>query len=109
MLRKLWQVDFLLDGATKGAKRGDVAYVALCAAHVVMLIAHAWHAAAGEWAVNEKGLVLNVALLDIDSRGFTASAADALEALGREPVQLIRALDDVRALPRPGSTPAERR
>lgn len=102
-LRNLWQVDFLLDGAAKGAKRGDVAYVALCASHAVMLIAHAWHAAAGEWAVNEKGLVLNVARLAIDSRGFTGSATAVLQNLGSEPAQLTLAIRELRELPRPDS------
>ncbi|NLP84557.1 nucleotidyltransferase domain-containing protein [Microbacterium sp. CFH 90308] len=101
MFRNLWQVDFLLDGAAKGAKRGDVAYVALCATTAVMFIAHAWHAAAGEWVVNEKGLVPGVARLHVDSRGFSESAADVLADLGRDPADLTRAIDDLRALPRP--------
>jgi UDP-N-acetylglucosamine:LPS N-acetylglucosamine transferase len=68
-----------------------------------MLIAHAWHAAAGQWAVNEKGLALNVAGLAVDSREFTRSAMDILQNLGSEPAQLALALDELRELPRPDS------
>jgi predicted nucleotidyltransferase len=107
MLRNLWQVDFLLDGATKGAKRGDVAYVALCATTAVMLIAHGWHAAVGAWVTNEKGLVLDVAGLDIESRGFSEAAADVLAGLGRDPADLTHAIDAIRALSHPESTSQE--
>ncbi len=101
MLGNTWQVDFLLDGAAKGAKKGDTSYVALCAAHAVMLLAHAWHAAAGEWVTNEKGLVLNVAQLGIETFGFTTSATRVLGSLGHGPGDLARALGQLRALPRP--------
>jgi len=103
MLRNLWQVDFLLDGAAKGAKRGDASYVALCAAHAVLLLAHAWHAVAGEWATNEKGLVLDVDRLGIETNGFTASATRVLGSLGQDPGELDHAIARIRALPRPDS------
>lgn len=101
VIDSLWQVDFLLDGAGKGAKRGDAVYVALCASHAVLLVAHAWHAAAREWAINEKGLALNVANLDIDSRGFTDIAAGALAHIGRQPAELATTLTHLRSMPRP--------
>lgn len=101
MLDNLWQVDFLLNGAVKGAKRGDAVYVALCASHAVLLVAHAWHAAAREWVTNEKGLVLNVANLGIDSRGFTDIAERALAHIGRQPTALASALTALKSIPRP--------
>ena len=104
MVKGLWQVDFLLDGALKGAKRGDVTYVALCATHAIMLVAHAWHAVAGEWAINEKGLVLNVDTLDIDSHGFSDYATNALASLGSEPAELTAALLQLKNVPRPSLT-----
>jgi len=107
MLGGLWQVDFLLDGALKGAKRGDVAYVTLCATHAIMLVAHAWHAAAGEWAINEKGLVLNVATLDIDSHGFSEFATNALASVGRESAELAAVLLHLKNIPRPSGGIAE--
>ena len=61
MISNLWQVDFLLDDAATGAKPGVVAHVTLRSARAVMLVLHAWNAAAGEWAINDKGVALNVA------------------------------------------------
>lgn len=100
-LHNLWQVDFLLDGAVKGAKSTDVAYVSLCATTVTMLLAHGWHAAAGQWVTNEKGLVPRVARLGIDTGGFTEAADAALAALGTSTEELLAFIERVRALPRP--------
>jgi len=101
LVRNLWQVDFLLDGASKGAKQTDAGYVALCASTAAMVIAHAWHAVAGVWVTNEKGLIPNVARLALDSRGFSSGAASVLGALGVTPDELQRSLTAVRELPRP--------
>lgn len=101
LVGNLWQVDFLLDGAVKGAKADDVAYVTLCGTTATMLLAHAWHAMAGHWVTNEKGLVPNVARLDIDTRGFSAAAAAALGAVGTTAPALLATIERLRALPRP--------
>ncbi|MCR2794259.1 nucleotidyltransferase domain-containing protein [Microbacterium sp. zg.Y625] len=101
MIDNLWQVDFFLDGALKGAKRGDAAYVALSASHAVLLVAHAWHAAAGEWATNEKGLTANVARLAIESHGFAEIATRSLAYVGRRPAELVSTLTDLKTIPRP--------
>jgi len=100
-LANLWQVDFLLNAAMKGAKSGDTAYVSLCGATTTMLTAHAWHASAGNWVTNEKGLVTNVARLPIDTGGFSAAAAAALGALGTSPDELLASISRLRELPRP--------
>lgn len=104
MLDNLWQVDFLLDGAMKGAKRGDAVYVALCASHAALIAAHGWHAAARQWATNEKGLVTNVARLDLDTHGFTGFVTAALADLGEEPKDLASALTRLKRMPRPATT-----
>ncbi|WP_435748378.1 nucleotidyltransferase domain-containing protein [Microbacterium sp. PMB16] len=101
VLENLWQVDFLLNGAAKGAKAEDVAYVTLCATTATMLLAHGWHAAAGEWVTNEKGLVPRVARLDLDSGDFSAAASAALASVGSSTDELLATIDAVRALPRP--------
>lgn len=101
MLDNLWHADFLLEGAMKGAKRGDAVYVALCASHAVLLIAHAWHAEAREWGTNEKGLAINVARLGVDSRGFSALATETLSNIGAEPAELVASLTRLASLPRP--------
>ncbi len=105
-IENLWQVDFLLNAATKGAKTGDAAYVALCGTTTAMLIAHAWHAAAGQWVTNEKGLVPNVARLPIDTAGFSAAAAAVLGSIGTAPEELLASIAQLRGLPRP-ATPSD--
>lgn len=97
----LWHVDFLLDAAAKGAARGDAVYVALCASHAVLLIAHAWHAAARTWVTNEKGLVVDVARLPVESDGFAERAAQVLAHPGDCPADLAKTVTTTRALPRP--------
>ncbi|NJI60002.1 nucleotidyltransferase domain-containing protein [Microbacterium oxydans] len=106
-LANLWQVDFLLNAALKGAKSGDVAYVSLCGTTTTMLTAHAWHASAGNWVTNEKGLVTNVARLRIDTGGFSAAAAKALGNLGASPGELLASIARLRELPRPVAHPAD--
>lgn len=105
-IENLWQVDFLLNAATKGAKTGDAAYVALGGTTAAMLIAHAWHAAAGQWVTNEKGLVPNVARLPIDTSGFSAVAAAVLGSIGTTPEELLASIARLRGLPRP-TTPSD--
>lgn len=104
MLESLWQVDFLLRGADKGANAAnaaDAAYVALCITTAAMLLAHGWHALAGRWVMNEKALVPGVSLLPIESRGFSDSVASALRALGSTPEELHRSINAMREVPRP--------
>ena len=102
-LANIWQVDFLLNAAMKGAKSGDAAYVSLCGTTTTMLTAHAWHAAAGQWVTNEKGLVPNVARLPLDTAGFSAAAAAALGNLGTTPEELLASITRMRELPRPAA------
>ncbi|MFJ6532522.1 hypothetical protein [Microbacterium sp. NPDC091662] len=68
-----------------------------------MLTAHAWHAAAGNWVTNEKGLVPNVARLPIDTAGFSSSAAAVLGNLGTTPEELLASITRLRELPRPAA------
>lgn len=82
MVNNLWQADFHVQAAAKGIAKNDIAYVQLCCTSALMLCAHAWHAAAGQWATNEKGLVVDVATLDIDSHDFSTRAAEALTTSG---------------------------
>ena len=77
--------------------------MALCSSHSVLLVAHAWHAAAGEWVTNEKALALHVAGLPIDSRGFTQTVTNALANIGRQPTDLESTIANLRAMPRPNS------
>ncbi|MFC6397009.1 nucleotidyltransferase domain-containing protein [Luteococcus sanguinis] len=74
----LWQAGFLVDAARKGLPKDDSAYVMLCCSAALMLCAHAWHATAGSWVTNEKGIVVDVARLDLDTHDFAARAHVAL-------------------------------
>lgn len=75
--------------------------MALCASHAVLLIAHAWHAAARAWVTNEKGLVVDVARLPVESDGFAERAAQVLAHPGDCPADLAKTVTTTRALPRP--------
>ncbi|WP_432548301.1 nucleotidyltransferase family protein [Kineococcus sp. SYSU DK004] len=85
----LWEAEFLLAGARKAAPRGDSAYVAGCLFRALLLCAHALHADAGRWVVNEKGAVAAAGRLPGAPDGFReradavfapAGGADALGA-----------------------------
>ena len=78
MVGNLWQAGFHAVAAVKGIAKRDSAYVMLCCTSALMLCAHAWHAAAGRWSTNEKGLVVDVAALDIPTHDFARRATEAL-------------------------------
>lgn len=109
MIRNLWQADFLLDGAEKGALSGDAAYAALCAATASMLIAHAWHATAGQWVTNEKGVIPQVARLHLETHGFAETVASIVGDVGTTPAQLQRSITALRGAPRPNEHDARPR
>jgi hypothetical protein len=92
----LWQATFLLEAAGKGIPKEDVAYVVLCCSTALMLCAHAWHATAGSWPTNEKGLVVDVVDLDLDTRNFTARAGQALTVQGSSQDDLALVVDRAR-------------
>jgi predicted nucleotidyltransferase len=57
LVRWLWEAEFSIEIARKPVKRGDAAYVSMCLAHAVGIMAHALHARDGRWVLNEKGLI----------------------------------------------------
>ncbi len=96
LIANAWQADFLLDCAAKGAKKGDTAFVALCCSTAAMVCAHAWHAAAEVWVLNEKDLVPGVDRLSLDTGTFTRDAMTALAALGSGEESLHLAIASMR-------------
>jgi len=84
LVAQLDTAEFIVGGAAKAIPRGDLAYLQMCAASALMWCAHAWHAEAGVWVTNEKGLVPDVARLPIDTGGFAERARTALVMLGAE-------------------------
>jgi Nucleotidyltransferase domain len=55
--RGRWEAEFILDAAGKGAKRGDVAWVAGCLYRAAGCLSQARHAEAREWVTTEKGTI----------------------------------------------------
>lgn len=96
MIANLWQAGFHVEAAAKGVPKQDIAYVMLCCTSALMLCAHAWHAAAGQWVTNEKGLVVDVDRLGIDSRGFVDRARQALACPGTAHADLDAAVSRTR-------------
>ena len=101
---RLWEAEFSLANARKATSRGDVVYVAGCLFRAVLLCAHALHASAGRWLVNEKGAVAAAGRLPVAPAGFTSRAQGLLAGLGTDAQRLddrIRAaqqlVTDVRA------------
>lgn len=88
-----WQVDFLLGAARKGAARGDAAYVALCCSQAAMFCAHGWHARAGVWVVNEKGVLAGVDRLGVELAGFSGAVHSVLGRLGETPDELLASVE----------------
>ncbi|WAB82139.1 nucleotidyltransferase domain-containing protein [Microcella daejeonensis] len=101
LLSNMWQIDFLLDGASKAARSSDVAYVTLCLTTASMVAAHGWHAAAGNWITTEKSLLPGVARLPIDTRNFTETITFILSRIGETPEELHAAISAMRSAPRP--------
>ncbi|MEQ7123112.1 nucleotidyltransferase domain-containing protein [Actinopolymorpha sp. B11F2] len=93
----LWEAGFSLDIAHKPAGRGDAAYVGMCLAHAVGIMAHALHAHDGRWVVNEKGLVDSAGRLPSAPTNF-AKRAHGLCAGGTDPADLLARLDSAAVL-----------
>lgn len=98
MIANLWQAEFHVEAAGKGLPRQDVAYVMLCCTSALMICAHAWHAAAGRWVTNEKGLVVDVATLPIQTHDFSSRAEQALTLPTADRDNLARVIRTTRAL-----------
>ena len=108
LLRWLWEAGFSLAVGRKAAARGDAAYIAMCVVHAVGIMAHALHARAGRWVINEKGLVASAARLPGAPPDFAARAA-ALCAGPAATVGLSDWLAEAEALLADVRTPEDRR
>lgn len=88
----LWEANFALTIARKAAGRGDTTYVAGCLFRAVGLCAHAVHAYAGAWLINEKGAVDAAGALPTAPLDFAVHAHAVLANPGRDAVDLRAAL-----------------
>ena len=93
LVRGLWEADFLIALAGKGAARGDSAYVAGCLFRLVGVCTHALHGAAGRWLINEKGAVAAAAALPGAPPQFAARVERAFAAVDGDPLRLRAAID----------------
>lgn len=92
LVDRLWEAGFSLDNAHKAVSRADTAYVAGCLFRTMELCAHALHAHAGRWLVNEKGAVTSAGRLAAAPEDFTHRAQGVLAHLGDDPAQLRAAI-----------------
>lgn len=90
LVEHLGTAEFLAAGAAKVASRGDLAYLQLLCGSALLWCAHAWHAEAGVWVTNEKGLIPAVAALELDTGDFAAHAQAALSSLDSDPTAVSR-------------------
>ena len=91
--RTLWEASFSIDIARKAVPRQDAAYVAGCLFRALVLCAHALHAQAGRWLINEKGAVAAAGLLSGTPEAFAPRAHAILGNLGTTSEHLYRTLD----------------
>lgn len=97
-LTDTWEVDLLLGAAAKGVPGGDSAYLAGCLFRVLGVLCQALHARAGQWVVNEKGMVAAAGALPGAPAGFVERAQRLLGATGRRPDELTATLAEARRL-----------
>ena len=88
----LWEASFTIDIAGKAVVRADTVYVAGCLFRAVELCAHALHAHAGRWLVNEKGAVASAGRLPAAPEDFASRATGVLAHLGDGPEALAAAI-----------------
>ncbi|CAG7587222.1 nucleotidyltransferase domain-containing protein [Rhodococcus opacus] len=92
LVRRLWEADFVTMLARKAIPRADATYVAGCLFRAVCLCAHALHAHARRWVINEKGAVAAAGALPNAPTDFTARAHAVFGRLGTTPDELTAAL-----------------
>ncbi|MGI8458395.1 MAG: nucleotidyltransferase domain-containing protein [Propionibacteriaceae bacterium] len=98
VIARLDEARFLLGVVPKPAGRCDTTFVAGCLFRVIALCAHAIHARAGRWVVNEKGLVAAADRLAPATLGFGRRAQGVMGGLGSQPAQLLSAVHDAKQL-----------
>jgi hypothetical protein len=98
LIERLWEADFALQGARKALSRSDTTYVAGCLFRVVLLCAHALHAHAGRWLVNEKGAVRSAWRLPQAPADFEPEAATLMGHIGTDATELEKSIGRATAL-----------
>ncbi|MFJ2582195.1 nucleotidyltransferase domain-containing protein [Kitasatospora aureofaciens] len=92
LLGSVWEAEFLVTGAAKGAARADVLHVSLCLSRAIGILVQALHADARRWCLNEKGA------LAATPPWFAARASALLAAVGTTPEALTATITEARTL-----------
>jgi predicted nucleotidyltransferase len=96
--RFLFEASFSLDGAEKGATRGDVVYVAGCVFRTIAALVQTLYAASERYCLNEKGALREVASFARTPATFAGTATRLMTAPGTTPAALATSVADARAL-----------
>ena len=88
LVDRLDQAGFLIEVAHKAVSRRDVTFIAGCLFAAVGICAHALHAKAGVWLINEKGSVEGAARLSIAPDDFADRANRLLSVIGSSEAEL---------------------
>jgi hypothetical protein len=94
----LWEAGFCLQNAEKAVSRADSAYVCGCLFRAILLCAHALHAHAGRWLINEKGAVNAAGQLAESPPGFAARAHAICAGVGTKEDDLRMTLTSAQRL-----------
>jgi hypothetical protein len=94
LVRGAWEAEFLIGVAGKG----DASYVAGCLFRAVGVLAHALHGRAGQWLINEKGMVQSAGRLPGAPADFAVRATRLLAAVGTGPAEIRGTLAAAREL-----------
>jgi hypothetical protein len=96
--RFLFEAGFSLDGATKGAARGDVVYVAGCLFRTIAALVQVLYALHERYCLNEKGALAEAATFERTPPGWVATTTGLLAAPGATPAVLEASVATARAL-----------
>jgi predicted nucleotidyltransferase len=94
----VWEAEFLVGGAAKGAARGDTLYVALCLSRAVGVLVQALYARDRHWCLNEKGALAVAAQLPCAPVEFGSRVRGLLGAVGEGPEELAQTVERARKL-----------
>ncbi len=96
--RFLFEAGFSLDGAAKGASRGDVVYVAGCLFRTVAALVQVLHAVHERYCTNEKGALAEAATFTRTPTAFAATARRLLASPGDAAPALAASIEAARGL-----------
>ncbi|MEU0568785.1 nucleotidyltransferase domain-containing protein [Nonomuraea sp. NPDC005983] len=98
LVEGLWEADFAVQLARYGAVGADPAYAAGCLFRAVGVACQALHGHAGQWLINEKGMVASAGRLPTSPQDFAVRAQRLLGDIGESTRQIEETVADAAAL-----------